>query len=108
MNFFGKILKNCRLFERYHYRLGKNSATDWLLIVLVFVGLVVIFIALAFYQFSNYQKSDRVSNRTAVATSTTPLLYSAKLDAVVKYIIANEQKFKELKVTPARFVDPSR
>lgn len=90
------------------YHFGKNSNTDWLIIVGVFVVLSGIFVGLAFYQFSIYRQSDRVFNRVAVATSTSLLLDHAKLDSVMKYIADREKKFKELKSSPLRFADPSR
>lgn len=108
MNFSGKIFKNRQWLKKCRYHFGKDSATDWLVIVGVFIFLSAIFVGMAFYQFANYQKNDKVSNRTAVTISTVPLLDQAKLDSVVKYLTANEQKFKELKAAPLRFVDPSK
>ena len=108
MNFFGKILKSRRLLGTVHYRLGKNSATDWLIIVGFFASLSVIFAALAFYQFSNYQKSDVVAERSVTATSTAVLFNHAKLDELVKYFAEREQQFNKIKTTLLRFVDPSK
>jgi len=90
------------------YHLGKSITTDWLIIVGVFVVLSAIFIGSAFYQFSIYRQNDWVSNRTAIATSTSLLLDRSKLDLVVKYLTEREQKFKALKSSPLRFTDPSR
>lgn len=108
MNFLGKILKNRQWLGKIHYHLGKNSAADWLLIVLVFVVLSVVFVAMAFYQFSNYRKSDAVVERSVAATSTAAVLDHAKLDAVVRYFAEREQKFNEIKAAMPRFADPSR
>ncbi len=108
MNFFGKILKSRRLLGTDYYHLGQNSATDWLIIVGIFTSLLVIFVVLAFYQFSNYHKSDAVVERSMAATSTVVLFNRAKLDELVKYFAVREQKFNKIKTTPLRFVDPSR
>ena len=94
--------------NKISYHFGKNITIDWLVIVGIFVILSAIFVGLAFYQFSNYQRNNRISYRTAVATSTSLLLDHTKLDSIVNYFTEREQKFKELKSSPLRFTDPSR
>lgn len=90
------------------YHLGRSITTDWLIIVGFFVVLSAIFVGLAFYQFSIYRQNDRISNRASFVASTSLLLDRAKLGSAVNYLTEREQKFKELKSSPLRFVDPSR
>lgn len=94
--------------NKISYHFGKNSASDWLAIVAVFTILLMVFVAAAFYQFSNYLKSDTIAERSAVAISTPASLDHAKLDEVVKYFTERQQKFNEIKTTKPRFVDPSK
>ncbi|OHA26431.1 MAG: hypothetical protein A3D52_02150 [Candidatus Taylorbacteria bacterium RIFCSPHIGHO2_02_FULL_44_36] len=107
MNFFGKILKKYRLLWENRYHFGNDSAADWLVIVSVFAVLSIVFIALAFYQFSSYRKGN-TAKRLVVATSTAVLFDRAKLDATVEYFAERKQKFNEIKTTKPRFADPSK
>ncbi|HEY4495972.1 MAG TPA: hypothetical protein VJC04_01280 [Candidatus Paceibacterota bacterium] len=108
MNFLEKIFKNRRWLENGDYHLGKNNIIDWLIMIGFFITLSVIFVALAFYQFSNYQKNETVVERSVEATSTAVLFNHAKLDEVVRYFAEREQDFNNIKNILPHYADPSR
>lgn len=108
MNFLEKFFKGRQLLSKSHYRFGKNSTIDWLVIVALFIGLSVIFAALASYQFFNYQKSDLATERSVTATSTAVLFDRGKFDGLLESLAEREKKFNKIKSVPLRFVDPSR
>ena len=111
MNFLGKLLKILKIRQALghnRYSFGKNSATDWLIIVGVFITLSAIFAALAFYQFSSYQKNDMAVERLMTATSTVVSFNRAELDEAVRYFAERERQFNKIKITKPRFADPSK